>query len=491
MSRALVLLLLLQAPPTLNEKAVEFLRSAQGIIAGTAPEFQPAALLQLATVQSSVDRKKAVALYQLAIASSIALPQRENLRSRFLAMSVAALARVDVDAAMEKLLVIPEAPAGEPDPRMEPLQQIVNILIEKSGKKPEKPIEALERFGFSYRAAISILKLLPLDDSRRLTLLSLAHTAFAQRPDIDEYERFVRALRPQQFPDAVRAMVQAALDGKGIVNRRSQTITGSEGTVSLNDPKEVVLFNLSDLVRATDPDLLGRMTEGHPALQQALKLFPNGRQSVERGDVIVTEGTLAKEGVTEEQARTQRLVTETQRFQEVMTYYVKDPPRALQAARAIPTAVLKVRAIVTIAMNQKEDGGLRILEDCVKALDEVRPVGLRATGWASLANAADRFHDRPLALKLLERGINDARELYKTDADSDAPNIAPRSFWPSAAAFRALFYRAAKLLGADAETLLERCPDADVQALGRIEIAAAWLNVPSQPATTQVFRRER
>ncbi|MBL8233420.1 MAG: hypothetical protein JNL98_33295 [Bryobacterales bacterium] len=490
----------------LNKRAGELLESAHGAIGGTQPEFQPGALLQLAIVESHRDRSKSVELFDQAIACAAALPQRENLRTRFLALTIAALARVDVERAIEKLNILPEAPAGQPDPRVDPIQQIVAILLEKSRKNPDRAIELVQQFGlsgvFPYRAAVSVIKVMPEDDPRRAMLLSLAQSAFVQRPDIDEFESFVRGLRPgrpvamtqAQFDSGVRAMVRSAMEGKGIVFRRTQTITTSAGTVSLGDPRDVVLFNLVDLAMEVEPDLVTRMMEDRPALREAVRHFPKGKASLDKGEGVTTSGTVPADGEKSspaEQARARRLVMETAYFQEVMTWYVKDPMRAIEAARKIPTAILKVRAIVTIAMNQKAEevqAARKVLDACVKALEEVTPAGNRARGWASLASAALRYQDRELGLKLLERGLVDARELYKTDADPDQPNLAPRVFWPSAAAFRSLFYQAAKLHQDEAEVLLERCPDADIRVLGQIEIAAAWLGVTPVPATIQVFR---
>ena len=99
--------------------------------------------------------------------------------------------------------------------------------------------------------------------------------------------------------------------------------------------------------------------------------------------------------------------------------------------------------------------------------------------------AAARIKDQELVMKALEKGLTDARAMYKLDANADDPNLSPRSAWPSTMLYKTLFFRAAKALGADALALLEKVPDADIQLMARVEMAAAWLNVPSSPYFSQ------
>jgi hypothetical protein len=473
------------AEQTLNQKAVEYLESASLMIGGTPPEFQPGALLQLAIVQAHVNKAKSVELFEQAISACASLPVKDNLRERYLSIAIEELARVDVELAVEKL-----SAAEKP-----PLNGVLARLLEQ--QKLDRAIEVLDRYAFSttypYNGVGSVIKALPADDSRRVLLFSQSVAAFQQRPSINEFEAFVREFRPGKknampagiFDSSVRALIGAALDNKG-VEQRTQSITTGAGTVSINDPQDVALFNLADLAQAIEPALVEKMKADRPAVQMALERFPQGKQSLNKGDGVTASSPA---GVSAQHV--QRVALETMRFQEVMVWHQKDPYKALEASRAIPTPILRQRAIVTIAMAQpadKPESAKPVLARCVDALAEVDDAGARAAAWAGLASVAQRLNDRDLALKLLERGISDARVLYKSDANPDNPNLAPRTAWPSSAAYRAIFYQAAKLLGADADTLVEKIPDAEIQALARIEMAAAWLGVRSTPGVTLVSR---
>jgi hypothetical protein len=98
------------------------------------------------------------------------------------------------------------------------------------------------------------------------------------------------------------------------------------------------------------------------------------------------------------------------------------------------------------------------------------------------------MNDNDLVLSALHRAIADARLLHKQDADADNPNLAPRAAWPSTDAFRAIFYRAARTLGPDAEPLLERIPDPEINIMARVMMAAAWLNAPTADIPVRVTR---
>jgi hypothetical protein len=488
----------------LKKKAAEYLEAAAGMVGAGSSEFQPGALLQLGIVEGSRDKARAKELIEQALAASAVLPTSSSARVReeFQAMAVRELVKVDLEAAIEAMGMLTPLPADEDDPRAGAVEAIVGRLV--AGQEVDRAGEVIGRYGmagaFPYEAMPGLLKALPEEDPRRDLWFAQTLGAFTQSPNLAAMERLVRQFRPgrkggmgaQTFETAVRAMVRAALDGRGL-GRTSMTMTTAKGTVHLTDPQEVALFSLADLALGVDPDLLERMKGERAELRAALEQFPRGRATMDvNGEAVTTLGTIEPgQDAAAARARMQRLAVETMKFQEVMTYLRSDPERAIAAARQIPTARLAVRSYGTIAMNQdaKEPGAmLSVVRKCAAALGELKDEGARASGWATLANAAQRAKDEGLAREYLLKGLEDARRLYETDTDAREPNVAPRPLWPSAVVFRAIFYRAAHLLGGEAETFLERIPDAEIATLARIEMAAAWLGVPATPGTPRFMR---
>jgi len=73
--------------------------------------------------------------------------------------------------------------------------------------------------------------------------------------------------------------------------------------------------------------------------------------------------------------------------------------------------------------------------------------------------------------------MSEAGHFYEQDTDSRNPNMAPRAFWPSCHAYKVALYWAGKMLGKDAEPLLDDIPDQDVVLLASIELAAGILGL--------------
>lgn len=79
----------------------------------------------------------------------------------------------------------------------------------------------------------------------------------------------------------------------------------------------------------------------------------------------------------------------------------------------------------------------------------------------------------------------DAIEKYREDTSPATRNYAPKEYWPSTGAFRAVFYRAGRRLGPEAAKLLEQVPDDDLRLFATIELAAALAGVP-EPSIMQM-----
>jgi hypothetical protein len=77
-----------------------------------------------------------------------------------------------------------------------------------------------------------------------------------------------------------------------------------------------------------------------------------------------------------------------------------------------------------------------------------------------------------------EPAIQHALEHYVEDTAAENPNTAPKEFWYSANSFRAILFRAGKLLGGDAMIYLDRIPDRDLRHLALIELAAVLVGLP-------------
>jgi hypothetical protein len=478
------------------------------MVAAAPPESQAPALFQLATVEKAVDKAKAIEHLEQAFAAAAVLPSRKDnrLKEQTQALIVRELAVSDLDKALDKLAAMDITPPDELDPRAEAIEQIVAGLVRE--KKLDEASAVMDRFAstgaYSFGGARALVAALPPDDDRRALLFGQAISAFNRQPDIKAMELFVRAFGPRRetpmpkslFDMAVRAMVDAVLDDKGLVEPTTLTITTDKATISLNDPEDSALWRLIDLAVLVDHDLVKKAIRDRPTLANLVELFPAGLTSMAKGDSVMTAGSLVGDGPNsrEAQEKQQRLIAETARFQEVMKYYRKDPAKALEASRGIPTPVLRVRAITTVARNVDEtelSAAKSTIEKCIAALEEMKPPETRASGWSGIAMAAGKIKDKDLATKALLKGLDDIKAQYAADGDADNPNGAPRAMWPSSVSFRNLFYQAAKILGTETEGFLEKIQDPEIQALARIEMAGAWLGVEQAQIPIRTFKKQK
>ena len=98
-----------------------------------------------------------------------------------------------------------------------------------------------------------------------------------------------------------------------------------------------------------------------------------------------------------------------------------------------------------------------------------------------------RNHGRSSQQRDFQPAIEDATVKYREDPSPDAPNYAPKEYWPSTAAFRMLFHDAGRRLGSDSARLLEQIPDNDLRLFASIELAAALAGLPA-PQTLSMKR---
>src|SRR4029077_5772576 len=93
----------------------------------------------------------------------------------------------------------------------------------------------------------------------------------------------------------------------------------------------------------------------------------------------------------------------------------KDPGKALDIARGIDEAPIKVRVLGVIASSvSKKDPATAsaALGQCISMLDEIKDP-LERGAWAQVAEAAWNIKDDKQAWEAIYHGLDDATALYK------------------------------------------------------------------------------
>lgn len=84
-----------------------------------------------------------------------------------------------------------------------------------------------------------------------------------------------------------------------------------------------------------------------------------------------------------------------------------------------------------------------------------------------------------------------AHRAFREDTDLVNGNLAPLPFWPSCVAYKRALYWAGRIIGGDAERLIDDMPEPDIALLSSVECAAGTLGLEESPGLTMTRRPRR
>ena len=471
--------------PTPRQKARELLDSAAEMIAATQPDTQPAALMHLADNYQAFDRKKSVEYFEQAFTtagSGNALAR--NLQTEI----VVALAALDTAEGIALLKQIP-APAEGYDNRSFASARVIGGLVQKD--QIQTAIDLAEYMGstgaYPFEGVGQILAKLPAGDPQVAAVFSGALTAYTVKPSqsfATLLMRYRKQLPPGMAETALSRILNTVLDTKDDKTYNARTLSSSKGTVTFTSAEEAQLFDIMPLVREIDRKRYDELLSTRPGLSSAMQIFPGGGPSVvdDRGLTTYTVTSTGKSSEADAvNSRMQMQALINARAQAALIAAPRDPDKALDLVAEIPSPPKQAEIVAQIARGLSENDAAsarRLLSRAIGMMDDLKYPDDRVVVWDVIAEVAGLIKDDTLAQSAIERLMADAGELYKLDSDKDHRNRAPREYWPSTQAYRRALIRAAKLMQVDAEALLGKIVDADVNVLARITLAQALLERP-------------
>ncbi len=489
--------------PSPTAKAREMLDAAGEVAGGVRPEIQAAALLHIADNYQLLDKKKAREFAGQAFTAAGSLPQDPvKNRERMQAEIVQVLADIDVPEAVALLRQM-QATAGEYDPRWLAIDKIVQVLIQK--KDFDTAIELVENIGstgfFSYTGAGIIFGALPADDPRRTTLFGSAMVAYGAHP----HRSFVVLLGGHGL-DVPKQMAEAALNSflREILDKKSEeehsqtgvSFATAKGTVSFDSREDSELFDVMHIVRTINPKRAEELLETRPGLRAWLEQYPKGTESLRAEGWFWTFTVMGNDKQAadrmKQQGRAQAL-TETI-ASSALNAVREDPDKAISLAQTIPAPARRAEILGSIARSvagKDPDKARGALDKCITLLDEIKNPNDRVAAWDSVADAAHQIKDEKLTSRAIDRALADAAELYKQEEDVEVPNVFLREYWPSTQGYRRAIMRATAILGVDAEPLLLKIVDPELNLFARIAMAQALLGRSQERFPTFPPRKKR
>jgi hypothetical protein len=414
---------------------------------------------------------------------------------------VKCLTNFDVDEAIAMLKQIAPTTRGY-DARGYPEYLIVAELLAKNRIADSIALlNAMASTGnFSYRSAAQIIKKLPANDPQGLFIFGSAVSEYTSKPDVAFGELPVscwKSLPKQTVEHAVDLVMKSVLDSKNSPATESMSISTGNATVNLGSKQNLELFSIVPVIRGLDPKRADEILATRPELKSALETYPEGMASLGKDGGRVTMFKVGvRQGVDPQKAADAHKAAEARmRFQAMATTRAEaalaalkdDPQKAISLAKTVPVPAMQAQVLGSIAQGvaEKDPATARsVLKQCLALVDELKDPGQRTGPLESIARAAHQIQDEKMTWELLDRLLADADELYKKDTNADRPNRSFRENWPSVDAYRRAAYRAAEFFGVDAEPVLFKITDQEINLLVRIEMAQALLGRPQSSVPT-------
>lgn len=286
---------------------------------------------------------------------------------------------------------------------------------------------------------------------------------------------------PELVQEAIDSVLSASRKEDEAVDGMRVSMSSAAGAASFNSIYEYRLFQLLPTLQEIDPSRAERILREHQDVKTLFGKYPNGVASLndpgrsDHGNFMMTTSFGANSTAASE-ADDQSFIIEQHRYAQIIADAEKHPQDALANAASLgPEAALD--AYIGIArINAKKDQtvsriALRKAADLVEKL----PLDEQTTKIRDIASISLRVGDEENAKSFLEKGIALIGKLYKADTDAGDPNTAPKAYWPSTSAWRAIIFTATKLDQRWSTTLLDGIPDEGIRALNKITIAKAIL----------------
>lgn len=491
-------------PPTPKERAREIADKALETVTGAQPQVQVAGLLHLAELYTDFDNARSEEVFRQAFSSAAALPQdARNSRAYMMSQVASVAAEHNLELALEFLPQMGPAPSGSRDFRTAIVDQIVRQLITQ--KRTERAIEILTSMGsegeFAFNAAGALMRSLPEDDARKTQIFSSATTAYAARP-ADAFLTFVSAhwqQVPQPLAEAAAGAILNAIEARrknGDKESYTQTLLSSKGSVSFTSQENADLFNILHVIRAINPKKADELLESRIELREAISKFPQGRESMKAGDhdgisQNVSQGGSQRDPREDAQMRL-RSYSDVRMIEALQL--VNEPEKALAIIKQIPLEQTRASALSQMARrvaDKDPSTAKSVLTQCFNLLDDIKKPKDTVDAYVDVAEAAHKVQDEERARLALDRAVTGATELYEKDIDAEAPNMAPREYWPSTQSYRRIIYRATSMYGSDAGYMLPKINDPDLHLLASIEMARSLLKKPSRSGSTMTDSTRR
>lgn len=503
--------------PEQRERAMQLLEGAAAGARSLDSGSRAYALMQVARVYTSIDKKKAIELLDEAITAAGEVA-RENDR----------LKRVGSELQEQVLkAMVPLAPekAGEYVLQLDgrAREQVLQVLVDyyQQQKKTDRALELVYRTGaegeIPYGAAEKIMETMtPEQASEKQQLFTAALASYQDHDHADSgvsigngdfadmIVRFQKDLPPGLVHQAIDAVLDSARKRaekqSGDAQPMTISIASAQGAVQMNSLYQYRLFQLLPVLRTIDPQQADKLLKEQTDVQTLLAKYPQGMNSVapDRGDggpgrpsnvsMMVNSGGGGGGAPNRPGPRPGAMnPLEMQKAAKIAEDAEKHPQDALANAASLQSDQVRLGAYMSIAQatwKKQPSIARQALAKAADAIDKLEG-DPQLIQYANLARFYMRMGETEDAKKYIEKGMDAAARVFKADSNADDPNQAPKAYWPSVAGWKSLLSLGSQISPLWAATLLKEIPDDEARTLAQLGIATALLQ--AEPSMTEIM----
>ena len=165
----------------------------------------------------------------------------------------------------------------------------------------------------------------------------------------------------------------------------------------------------------------------------------------------------------------------------------KHPQDALANAASLQSDPVRLGAYMSIAQatwKKQPSVARQALSKAADSIDKLEG-DQQLMQYSHLARFYLRMGETDDAKKYIEKGMDAAGKIFKTDSNADDPNQAPKAYWPSVAGWKSLLSLGSEISPLWAATLLKEIPDDEARTLAQLGIATTLLQ--AEPSTTEIM----
>ncbi len=490
-----------KAKPPLDatqKQAVSLLQAVESDLGRYSPEMQTYLLQEMARAYKDLDRARQVALLKEAFQSAADMPETPYRTQQQRAI-VEALNVADPAALLSM--------QSSPDPKV---REVVLTLLVQQDMDRGRLTDAAKRLSqwdtsltFPYSEAGHLInKLTAQQSGERQAVFSSAVAAY-RNSGVDASNQFADAmpdliletytvLPPAMVVDAIDVVLDRAAKQQASDQEQQQhasiNVGGKNGQASFSSMYDFELFELLPVLDKVDPAKADALRRDHATVAALNTKYPNGRSSLSP-DSAGMNMMVGRSGPQDPAPAgpDPAFLQQRQMANTIAESAAKDVDAAIASAQTLSNAprsdydVMTPRCgalekIAAMEVGRKNfPAAITATKALANAAQDLPPLA-RAHYLVRAAAFSAQASDPQGAKQYLSKAMKAADDLYRTDAFADPANEAPKSMWPSTAAWKGTFVVAEHLDPGFAIQEAAALPDPEIEAVANVAIASAMLN---------------